>query len=212
MDKWWCNFRKLSFYVFVWAWKAKTERRRCVFKFSCLSLDMTLNRKDTKASVRSSTAHQVRPTVGFIPKVLDGVEVRAPCRTKKTTFWNGKSIPSWSWFCARGHCHVETGKRLKLLTQRWRNTLSKIWLYDGALLELKDPNLQKQTKSTLKYLDRSVHILLAIVRPKTYVICLVQVQILFVIFEMMSESWISFKEESLYSKRNHLKLICIYNL
>lgn len=43
-------------------------------------------------------------TFQFTPKVLDGVEVKAPCRTHQS----GKTISLWTWLCVWRPCHIET--------------------------------------------------------------------------------------------------------
>ncbi len=55
----------------------------------------------------------------FIPKVLDGVE--ADQSSSSTT--NSENQFFMELLCARGLCHVETGKGHKLLTQSWKNTI-----------------------------------------------------------------------------------------
>jgi hypothetical protein len=49
----------------------------------------------------------------FIPKVFDGVEVRALCKPVKFLHTDvDKTISVWTSLCARGHSQAKTGKGL----------------------------------------------------------------------------------------------------
>ena len=90
----------------------------------------------------------IRPDLHFqfIPKALEGVEVRALCRPVR--FFHTKLGKHFymELACTQGHCHVERGKGQTLL--------SKISLFDVALrfpsLESRGPNQDEQTKTKSK--------------------------------------------------------------
>ncbi len=99
----------------------------------------------TRASVSPTPMLVIRSgsqsTFQFIPKVLDGSVQTSQYLSHQT----GKKTTSlWSWMCAQGHCHVETGKGLPRCL---KYLLSKISLYAWAV---RDPNQEKQpqTQST----------------------------------------------------------------
>ena len=51
-------------------------------------------------------------TFQFMPKVFDGVEVKALCRPVKFFHTDLNKPFPYGPLCARGHCHAETGKGL----------------------------------------------------------------------------------------------------
>lgn len=55
----------------------------------------------------------------------------------------GKTISSWSWLCAAGHCHAEAGKDLpRTVATKWE---ARYYLKYHCVLQNKDTN-QKQTQ------------------------------------------------------------------
>ena len=86
--------------------------------------------------MRSGTdvRHGSQSTFQFIPKVFNGVEVRALCRPEVLSHRSQQTICVWTSIYAQGHCHAEKGKGLpRTVATKLEAHSSRMSLYTVAL-------------------------------------------------------------------------------